>query len=56
MVASYPVPVRRHKVYGFYFIVSLMAPVVLFSESHPWLTIPLVANLANAARLVKKIG
>lgn len=46
----------RHKVYGFYFIVSLMAPTVLFNDGQPWQTIPLVANLANAVRLVKKIG
>lgn len=45
----------RHKFYGAYFIVSIMAPMTLWSEEHPWLMIPLVANLANAVRLVNKI-
>lgn len=45
----------RHKVYGLYFIVSLMAPIMLYSESHPWLTIPLVVNLGNAVRLANRI-
>lgn len=45
----------RHKVYGLYFIGSLMAPIMLYSESHPWLTIPLVVNLGNAVRLANRI-
>ena len=32
-----------------------MAPIMLYSESHPWLTIPLVVNLGNAVRLANRI-
>ncbi len=45
----------RHKLYGAYAIVSLMAPISLWSEDYPWLMLPLVANLANAVRLANRI-
>lgn len=44
----------RHKLYGAYAIVSLMAPITFWSENYPWQMLPLVANLLNAVRLAKK--
>ena len=46
----------RHKLYGAYAIVSLMAPISLWSEDYPWLMLPLVANLANAVRVANMIA
>lgn len=45
----------RRKLHALYCIVSLMAPVTLWSETHPWLVLPLVANLVNAVRVANKI-
>ena len=45
----------RRKLHALYCIASLMAPITLWSETHPWLVLPLVANLANAVRAANKI-
>lgn len=45
----------KQKAGGLYLIISLMAPVILFSENHPWLSILLVGNMANAVRLANRL-
>lgn len=45
----------RRKLYALYCIGSLMAPITLWSETHPWLMIPLAANLLNAVRVANRI-
>ena len=45
----------KQKTVGLYFIVSLMAPIVLFNENHPWLMLLLVGNLVNAGRLANRL-
>ncbi len=45
----------KQKAGGLYLTVSLMAPVVLFNESLPWLSILLVGNMANAVRLANRL-
>ncbi len=44
----------KQKIGSLYLIVSLMAPIVLFNESHPWLMALFVGNLANAVRLANR--
>jgi len=45
----------KQKAVGLYLIISLMAPVILCSENHPWLSILLVGNMANAVRLANRL-
>lgn len=45
----------RRKLHALYCIGSLMAPITLWSETHPWLVIPLAANLLNAVRVANRI-
>lgn len=45
----------RHKVAGCYCILSIAAPVALCSDGPMWMAVLLIANLANAVRMVNRI-